>query len=704
MGAFLSRIRLRSYLLMVLVPLTLLPLLVLAGLLHLLIQVSFSEEVGRRARPEIAALARNLDTLEKRLVRQLGGLSRSDDMKLAVLTADASRLRSRVKPWIETSLFDELKIFNHRGTLIGAIQRKVTSELGAPWNQLFSLPEMRGERGPASKGSASLAITAENFVQSDSRQSASALKSAFRDFLKREGGWTLRQIRSETDESGFAFHVFRSLLDSDGKVAGYIEGILRMDSLKWKHLGLFQGVEFLLVGPDRKVLSASLVGSADFFAPELATWKALETASETSLPSRSIEVQDIPYEFFFAPIVGENNQTEAWIGVGLSRAQHVFLQNRILIWVVGLTLVLSLIVIAFSFLFSERLTLPIRHLVRAAEDVRAGQAVEPFHVEATQEISYLVERFNEMAMSVQAAKRTLETKLEELADTNIQLTQMQDQLVQSAKMSSLGQLVAGVAHELNNPIAFIYSNMVQMRQYLKNLEELTALLDELQKKLSDEDRVKIQSALEKIEWNYVKGDMADIVQSCLEGSVRVKDIVLGLRNFSRLDKGEVSDADINAALKNTAKLLAGQIKNRIRLDWALCAESLLRCNISQVNQVFMNIMANAIQAIEGNGDLFVETENVEWQGGKFLRVRIRDTGQGMPPDVVNKIFDPFFTTKSVGHGTGLGLSIVYGIVQKHGGFIDVKSVQFPDPMHGSTFDIYLPKEGTGRGDGLEEAS
>lgn len=703
MGVFISRIRMRSYLLLVLIPLTLLPLLILAGLLHIFIQASFDEEVGRRARPEIAALARNLDTLENRLGRQVLTLSKSDELKLATLTQDEVRVQARLKPWLDGSLFDGVKVYSHLGRLVSATERKRGDTLGAPWSQLFGLPEKAKERGPASKASTSLAMSAENFVNPLSRYDGRSLALDFRSFLAREGAWSVRQIRLD-GAPGLVFSVFRSFFDSDGKTAGFIEGFVTMDSLKWNHLSQFQGVEFVLVGANRQVLSSSQDAFGNLFQSELSNWKELQGSSETILPSKTVEFQDTPYEFFFAPISGENAQTEAWIGVGLSRAQHIFLQNRILVWVVGLTVLLSLVVTAFSFLFSQKLTLPIRHLVHAAETVRSGQAVEPLRVEATEEISFLVERFNEMTMSVQAAKRTLETKLEELADTNIQLTQMQDQLVQSAKMSSLGQLVAGVAHELNNPIAFIYSNMVQMRQYLKNIEELTAMVDDLQGKLPPEERDRISQMLEKMEWGYVKTDMADIVQSCLEGSVRVKDIVLGLRNFSRLDKGEVAEADLNVALRNTAKLLTGQMKNRVRVDWSLCDGVLVRCNISQVNQVFMNIMANGLQAIEGEGDLFVETENILHQGEEFVRVRIKDSGQGMTPEVVAKIFDPFFTTKSVGEGTGLGLSIVYGIVQKHGGFIDVKSVQFPDPMHGSTFDIYLPKRGPDLDSSLDRAS
>jgi two-component system, NtrC family, sensor kinase len=703
MGGIISRIRLRTYLLTVLIPLTVLPLLLLAGLLLFFIQKSFDDEVNRRARPEISTLARNIDTLEKRLLRSVSVLSRSDELKLAALTRNEARLQARVRPWLDTSLFDEVRIFSHRGVMLGSYQRRDRERISSAWGQLFNLPEKPQDRIPAgNKGPAQ--GSGGSFANSASRLEGSSLNKDFQNYILREGAWVLRSFEKSSGGGDFVLRVYRSVLDSDHKSAGFIEGLVVMDSAKWAHLSRYQGVEFVVIDEQREIRAASQDEISLLLKDLLVNWKTLETASDSFFPSRMIELEDLPVEFFFAPLSESEGQTDSWIGVGLSRSQHVFLQNRILAWVVGITLLLSLAVALFAFLTSEKLTAPIRHLVRAAEEVRAGKSVEPLNVESTEEIGYLVERFNEMTLSVQAAKRTLEAKLEELAESNIQLTQMQDQLIQSAKMSSLGQLVAGVAHELNNPIAFIYSNMVQMRQYLKNIEDLTEYFEGLKKNLDQKQAAQLEKVLEDIEWNYVREDMSDIVQSCLEGSVRVKDIVLGLRNFSRLDKGEFGEVDVNEALKNTAKLLSGQFKNRVEIDWGLCDDSYVRCNLSQVNQVFMNIMANAIQAIDGEGTLIVATENVEYRQDEYLRIRIRDTGQGMPPEVLNKIFDPFFTTKGVGEGTGLGLSIVYGIVQKHGGFIDVKSVQFPDPMHGSTFDIYFPKKGPSVDTSLDEAS
>lgn len=592
------------------------------------------------------------------------------------------------------SIFDSVKVYSHKGVLLESFDRPLSQELPAAWNKMFGLPTEQEDRNPASGNLQSTGE--EKFHQKSNRFSKNVLKGDFKVFLTREGNWVLRSLDKERFEQGaYTLTVYRTVYDSDYKPAAYIESKVFLDSLKWAHLAMFQGVDFVVVDQNNVSIGESNKEFAALVPDSLKDWKGLERSSESRLMAKNIKLDDYSVNFFYSPLLSLNAETLAWVGVGISRQSQVFVQNRILLWIVLTTLLLGAIALTLALFLSKRLTDPIQHLVEAAEKVKRGNKVERLsrEFESTKEIGYLIDRFDEMAMSVQAAKRTLELKLEELAHSNVQLTQAQDQLVESAKMSSLGQLVAGVAHELNNPIAFIYSNMIQMKQYLSDLQELNDYLVHVKDELSDDERQRLEQVLTDIEWDYVRGDMDDIVRSCLEGSVRVKDIVLGLRNFSRLDKGEVLEADINKALRDTAKLLSGQAKNKVEIDWELSEDSFVRCNISQVNQVFMNIMANAIQAIDSEGVVLVQTENVQHEGREFLKVSIQDSGSGMSPDTVAKIFDPFFTTKGVGEGTGLGLSIVYGIVQKHGGFIDVKSRQFPDPMHGSRFEIYLPKSG-----------
>ena len=707
MGKRISRTSLRSYLLMALLPLTIGPLIALSALLHIFTQKSFDAEVARRARPEMAALARNIDTLEGKLVRQSRTLSRSDAFRWAALTRSSEDIQSELKKWLQPGLFDSVNVFSYRGAFLSSYERPPVKKLSAQWEQLFQLPRIKEKNGRKPSSKSSLVEKVRDFSTRVERFKSNALSKNFKNFLAKEGHWVLRHLDSSDSNAGnYKISIFRTMYDSDGKPAAFTESIVVMDSQKWRHLGLFQGVEYAVVDDKFRSVAVSDDAFSTLIPEALQGWAQLSSSSENTFPSKSVELNNYPVDFFFAPLVLEEGETKAWVALGLSRASHVFVQNRILMWGIGITLVLSIVVLYLAIMLSAKVTLPIKHLVDAAEDVKAGKSVEAFtpDVEPTKEISFLIERFSEMATSVQASKRTLEQKLEELADSNIQRTQMQDQLVQSAKMSSLGQLVAGVAHELNNPIAFIYSNMIQMRQYLENLKQFSEKIDSVKDQLTPEEQKKLEDTMEEIEWEFLQEDMADIVQSCLEGSVRVKDIVLGLRNFSRIDKGQMAEADINTALKNTAKLLSGQTKNRVEVDWSLHPDSYVKCNVSQVNQIFMNIMANAIQAIDGEGVLLVATENVIRSNREFVKIRIQDNGQGMNSDTIEKIFDPFFTTKSVGKGTGLGLSIVYGIIQKHGGYIDVSSTVFPDPMHGSIFDIYLPKSGPEVDTGLEQAS
>lgn len=387
--------------------------------------------------------------------------------------------------------------------------------------------------------------------------------------------------------------------------------------------------------------------------------------------------------------MNDSSEVIAWIGIGLSKADRILFRNQVFLWVSIMAVSMLALAAWLTVIVSRKITRPMTDLVRAAEAVKQGQWVSPVGGEDESEIGYLVGRFNDMALSVQVTKKTLQAKLDELALAHEALTQTQDQLVQSAKMSSLGQLVAGVAHELNNPIAFIYSNMSQMRSYLKNIEKLDKTIKELDPHLDIQARGRMHQALSDIEWDYLRQDMNDIVQSCLEGSIRVKDIVLGLRNFSRLDKGEVTEADINNALIDSVKLLSGQIKNRVEVHWDLCQNAVIRCNVSQINQVLMNLVANAVQSIEGRGHVWIQTSSMDSQ--EDLLISVRDDGKGIAPENIQKIFDPFFTTKKVGEGTGLGLSIVYGIIERHHGSIRVKSQLAPASDHGTEFIVSLPR-------------
>jgi two-component system NtrC family sensor kinase len=286
------------------------------------------------------------------------------------------------------------------------------------------------------------------------------------------------------------------------------------------------------------------------------------------------------------------------------------------------------------------------------------------------EVGLLMESFNDMSKKVSQSRQELEKKLEELKNT-------QATLVHSAKMASLGQLVAGVAHELNNPIGFIYSNITHLKEYVEKIQKVWVAVEK--------NPNEVESIKKEVDFDYIMEDLPKLISSCEDGAKRTRDIVLGLRNFSRLDEAQLKKVDLKEGLQNTLKLLASELKNKIIVHEEYGKLDLVRCYASQINQVFMNIISNAAQAIEKEGDIWIKT----WQEDNLAFVSIRDSGPGIPREAFDKIFDPFFTTKPVGKGTGLGLSISYGIVQKHGGEILVES----QPGHGTTFIVKVPLEG-----------
>jgi two-component system NtrC family sensor kinase len=257
-----------------------------------------------------------------------------------------------------------------------------------------------------------------------------------------------------------------------------------------------------------------------------------------------------------------------------------------------------------------------------------------------------------------------------LADALEEVQRKESQLIQSEKMASLGQLVAGVAHELNNPISIVYGFLGHVGRRLDALRESLARGEAVDEEIFSE--------------------VEDMLSRCKEGALRTKNIVADLRTFSRLDEAEFKDADLHAGIESTLHLLHHRLGERIKVHRHYGDLPLIACYPGQLNQVFMNLLGNAIDAIVengGEGEIHVTTSVTPGPDGEpRVSVAVRDTGSGIPPDKVKRVFDPFFTTKPVGKGTGLGLSVSHGIVEKHGGIIRVESVL----GQGSTFVVELP--------------
>ncbi|WP_066376865.1 MULTISPECIES: sensor histidine kinase [unclassified Anabaena] len=300
----------------------------------------------------------------------------------------------------------------------------------------------------------------------------------------------------------------------------------------------------------------------------------------------------------------------------------------------------------------------------------------------------LEQRVEERTQELQQAQRTLEQRVEErtqeLTIALKELQQTQAQLIQTEKMSSLGQMVAGIAHEINNPVNFINGNIECADEYIKDLLDLINLY---QQQYPHPDDI-IADTIEEIELSFISKDLVNILVSMKMGVQRIREIVLSLRNFSRLDEADMKEVDIHEGIDNTLLILNHRIKSGIAVIKNYGNLPLIECYPAQLNQVFMNIISNAIDALlaqktQNNPQIIISTDQVD---DNHIKVEITDNGAGITPENIQKIFDPFFTTKPVGKGTGLGLSVCYTIIEKHQGKIAV----FSEVNQGSKFVISLP--------------
>jgi signal transduction histidine kinase len=316
----------------------------------------------------------------------------------------------------------------------------------------------------------------------------------------------------------------------------------------------------------------------------------------------------------------------------------------------------------------------------------------------TQELTQQQEELN-VALQIQAEMvKTAEAQAQKLEKAMLELRQAQAQLIQTEKMSSLGQLVAGVAHEINNPVNFIQGNIQPANEYIQDLLELLQLYQEQYPDLTPE----INQKIEEIELDFLMEDLPKLIYSMQVGTERISKIVKSLRNFSRLDEADIKPVDIHSGIESTLMILQNRLKatsehSTIEVVKEYGDLPQVECYAGQLNQVFMNIIANAIDAIEESNLKHSKTERAakksaiairtEVVGSDRVAIRISDNGIGMPETVQNRLFDPFFTTKPVGKGTGLGMSISYQIVtEKHGGSLQCISA----PGEGTEFVIEIP--------------
>ncbi|GAB4562611.1 MAG: hypothetical protein Tsb0017_21110 [Geothermobacteraceae bacterium] len=280
-------------------------------------------------------------------------------------------------------------------------------------------------------------------------------------------------------------------------------------------------------------------------------------------------------------------------------------------------------------------------------------------------------------------QRQLAEQAEKLEKLNRQLKAAQSQMLQQEKMASIGQLAAGVAHEINNPVGFVNANLGTLGKYFERLLTFRSKVRQLLEKPGDGEGLDRLKLLEReLKLNAVCEDIPDLIAESRQGMERVKEIVQNLKSFSRVDSNGWQQADLNECLEATLKVIWNELKYKAKVTKDYGELPRTFCRAQELNQVFMNLLVNAAHAIEKEGVITIVTRARE----QDISVAISDTGCGIPEDVRTRIFEPFFTTKEVGKGTGLGLSISWDIVRRHGGRIEVDS----KPGEGTTFTVILP--------------
>jgi two-component system, NtrC family, sensor kinase len=470
----------------------------------------------------------------------------------------------------------------------------------------------------------------------------------------------------------FSLILLSKVQQRGGKQIGYLQQNLDLDPVFLSKLKEKMKLELLILRSNGVVSTGTL---RDFAFYKKETFEKFTKTLQAQYFELAIRSE--PHGFMVYPVTW--GKSDFFVGLGASKSQsRAVLSNVNNAFLIVVSAVIGLLIVTI-WLTSKALVKPIWDLVNATMNLQSGQGHVEIPRTSDTELGLLTESFNRMSYSVAKTREELKSKITELESANQEIQQAQSQLLHNSKMVSLGQMIAGVAHELNNPIGFIFSNMQHLKEYS---EKLIFYGDRVKNDPGQAEKISAE-----LEIDYIKKDMPKLIASCQDGARRTRDIVLGLRNFSRLESAQIKEIDIHEAIDSTLNLLKGELKERVSIVRRFDKIPGVTCNASQINQVFMNLLTNAAQAIEKQGQIWITTRLVKSRNEiEQIEVSIQDSGKGIPPENLEKIFDPFFSTKEIGQGTGLGLSITFSIVQSHGGDIQVKS----QAGTGTEFIVRLP--------------
>lgn len=419
-----------------------------------------------------------------------------------------------------------------------------------------------------------------------------------------------------------------------------------------------------------------------------------------------------------APIM-VGNTLYGYVEIGLNIASVTESVSRVKSWTVTLALLEFILVGLCSYLLGSFLMLQLRQLHEGArhlgDAVKSNDYKEVFvPVRGKDELSELAEAFNQLVerlkeeneqrQRAQDELKELNTLLEEkvqdrtsllnqknfqLQEANKDLKETQVQLLQAEKMASVGQLAAGVAHEINNPVGFVGSNIATLSEYVATYQMIFSQINAALEAKDEKTRNTALSELEKMLANqdmaFINEDISELLADSQEGLHRVAEIVKGLKLFSRVDSDQMQQHNINDCVRTTLAMVNNQLKYICTVETHLGRVPDVTMNVGKISQVITNLLINAGQAIEAtgkNGRIVITTCTVN----NFVELRVEDTGCGIPASHLDKLFNPFFTTKPEGQGTGLGLSISFGIAQEHGGSLSATSIE----GESSTFTLMLP--------------